>query len=248
MSPYFSRQPSGEPFVPYSLSHVGVLVLFAAAIFALYRARQNIRAPLANGLIRYSLAGFLLLSEVAVQSWQILTENWTLAYSLPLQLCSISLLLSVIMLLTYSYRVYEITYFLGLGGASQAMLTPDLLYPYPHFIFFIFFLAHAAIILACLFMTWVEEYRPTLRSMWKAFGFLNLLLPFVLWVNHVTGGNYMFISRKPLHPSLLDYLGPYPWYILSLEGVAILLFLLLYLPHRLRKKNLHKPTQTDAAL
>jgi uncharacterized membrane protein YwaF len=45
-----------------------------------------------------------------------------------------------------------------------------------------------------------------------------------------TGGNYMFLARKPDTPSLLDYLGTYPWYLLSLDGVAVVFFLLLYLP------------------
>jgi hypothetical integral membrane protein (TIGR02206 family) len=49
-------------------------------------------------------------------------------------------------------------------------------------------------------------------------------------VNRLTGGNYLFLSRKPEGGSLLDLLGPWPWYILSLEAVALLLFTILYLP------------------
>lgn len=134
------------------------------------------------------------------------------------------------MLWTKSFALYEITFLIGLGGATQAMLTPELAYPFPHFRFLHFFLAHAAILWACLYLTWVEGYRPTLRSIWKTMGFLNLLLLVVLPVNSWSGGNYLFVSRKPENPSLLDYLGDHPWYILSLEGVALAVFVLLYLP------------------
>jgi hypothetical integral membrane protein (TIGR02206 family) len=175
------------------------------------------------------------MSEAAFQLWYVLTNNWSAAEVLPLQLCSVSLLAAILMLLARSYRIYEITYFWGVGGAGQAMLTPELFYPFPHFRFFHFFVAHMAIILACLHMTWVEQYKPSVRSLWKAFGMLNVLLVIALIVNHITGGNYLFVSYKPSNPSLLDYLGPFPWYIVSLEAVALLLFYVLYLPFSKRK-------------
>jgi hypothetical integral membrane protein (TIGR02206 family) len=66
---------------------------------------------------------------------------------------------------------------------------------------------------------------------------LNILLVVVYAVNRMTGGNYMFVSRKPETASLLDVLGPYPWYLLSLEAVAVVLFLLMYLPFAWRSKR-----------
>ena len=42
----------------------------------------------------------------------------------------------------------------------------------------------------------------------------------------------MFLRAKPVTGSALDLLGPWPWYILSVEGMGLALFLLLYLPFR----------------
>lgn len=47
----------------------------------------------------------------------------------------------------------------------------------------------------------------------------------------------MFISHKPDDPSLLDLIGPWPWYILSLEGVALVMCVILYLPFALRPRR-----------
>ena len=74
-------------------------------------------------------------------------------------------------------------------------------------------------------------------------GFLNFLLVTVGTVNFLTGGNYMFLARKPETASLLDVLGPYPWYLLSLEAVALLLFLVLYLPFAISDRVRRKSTQ-----
>lgn len=240
----FAYTFDGEPFRLFSPSHLLVLLLFAvltAALFV-YRKKWHSSSRLRNTL-RHALAGTLLLTEISFQLWHLWTDSWSLAYSLPLQLCSVSLLLAVIMLFTKHHTLYEITFFAGIGGASLAMLTPELFYPFPHFRFFHFFLAHAAIIWACLFMTWVEGYRPSLRSVWKTMGFLNVLLLLALLVNDQTGGNYLFVSRKPENPTLLDYLGEYPWYILSLEGIALVVFLLLYLPTKEGKQAETSPAK-----
>ena len=114
------------------------------------------------------------------------------------------------------------------------MLTPELFYPFPHYRFFHFFIAHIAIILACLFMTWIVGYRPTVKSIWRTFVYLNIYMTIILGVNALTNGNYLFLAYKPANPSLLDYLGPYPWYILSLEFVALAFFFLLYAPFAIK--------------
>lgn len=129
----------------------------------------------------------------------------------------------------------------------MALLTPALFYDFPHYRFIEFFAAHIAIILAALYMVWVEEYRPTLKSIGISMLYLNVLLVVLGSVNAMLGSNYMFISGKPDTTSLLDVLGPYPWYLLSLEGIALILFLLLQLPFVLagrskkNKQTLHLP-------
>lgn len=208
------------------------LLLVSGVLLFLFR----VRFTKGKSVIRYTLAMFLLFSELSLYVWYVYTGVWNSIDSLPLQLCSISLFLSIIMLLTRSYFLFEVTYFLGIGGALQAMFTPELAYDFPHYRYFHFFLAHIAIILASLYMLWYENVRPTIKSVWKAFAVLNLIALLVFFINKATGGNYMFLARKPTNPSLIDLLGPYPWYILSLEIIALIMFFILYLPFVRKKK------------
>jgi hypothetical integral membrane protein (TIGR02206 family) len=52
----------------------------------------------------------------------------------------------------------------------------------------------------------------------------------VFCVNHVLGSNYLFVMRKPETASLFDVLGPWPIYLLGAEGVALVMFICLYMP------------------
>ncbi|MEH6938308.1 TIGR02206 family membrane protein, partial [Bacillus sp. JJ664] len=80
-------------------------------------------------------------------------------------------------------------------------------------------------------------------SIGKVFLFLNILMPFIMLVNKKTDGNYMFLGGKPETKSVLNYLGEYPYYIVSLEGVLLVLCLLLWVGLREKNKKLRKETE-----
>ncbi|MBD2864857.1 YwaF family protein [Paenibacillus oceani] len=226
-----ANDPAG--FAAYSASHLGALAVLVVLLLMLYGLRRWFRYGNRSRYGRYALAGVLALSEISLNVWYVTEDVYSVKDTLPLELCSITLYLCVFMLLFNSRVLFGIAYFTGIGGAMQALLTPVLYYDYPHFRFLEFFAAHIAILLAVFYMVWVERFWPTFRSVLLAMGFLNVLLPVILFVNAVTGGNYMFLSGKPETPSLLDWLGPYPWYLLSLEAAAFFLFLVLYVPFAL---------------
>jgi hypothetical integral membrane protein (TIGR02206 family) len=110
--------------------------------------------------------------------------------------------------------------------------TPVLDMSFPHFRFFHFFYTHIGIVITALYFTWVKGYRPTFKGIIKTMVALNVLLPIVFAINIFFQGNYMFLRTKPTNGSLLDFLGPYPWYILSLEGVTFFIFVVLWLVFR----------------
>lgn len=217
-------------FFAYSSSHFIMLGIFIFLITCLYVSRKWLKEGQKSKYSRIALASVLILCELTLNWWYVDQSIYRTKDTLPLELCSISLYLCIFMLLFNNRFIFQIAYFIGIGGAIQALLTPVLFYGAPHFRFYQFFIAHMGIILAVLYMAWVEGYRPTLKSVGLTMVFLNILLVIVLPINWLTGGNYMFLAHKPETASLLDFLGPYPWYLLSMEAFALFFFLLLYLP------------------
>jgi len=244
MAQYFRFNYDGGSFHFFSISHCLTLLGIFLGVILIFLFREKLRGQNWNLYFRWGLSGLLLVSESALTVWYITVDHWTLAYSLPLHLCSLTLFLSIVMLLGRNYLVFEFVYLAGLAGALQAIFTPDIgIYGYPHFVAVQFFIAHGGIVLAVFFMVFVESYHPQLRSIRNTMIWLNLYAIFVGLINQWTGGNYLFISHKPDNPSLMDYLGPWPWYILSLEGVALIMFFLLYVPFGLR--NFYRKKRLD---
>ncbi|MEK5027255.1 YwaF family protein [Paenibacillus sp. FSL M7-1046] len=226
---FFTRQHETD-FSMFSPSHWVALAVVTLVCLILFWSRFALRTrPSLRRVVKLLLVFILLFSEAGLHVWYFSQGIWKKESSLPLELCGITLLLSVIMLLTRSRRLYSFLYFAGIGGAFIALLTPNLVYPYPHFRFLLFFTAHGAIILASLYMTWVEGYRPTWRSLFFTMLCLNVVAACVYAANSLLGSNYMFLAHKPGTFSVLDYFGPYPYYLLVEEGFAFILFLLMYL-------------------
>lgn len=253
LSSFFDSH-STESFHAYSIAHfvqISILLVLAILMFAF---RFSIRRTTsAKKVIRYLLISILIVSELTLNIWYIAQGKWSIQTSLPLELCSVTLLLAIVMLFTRSRLLYTIVFFAGFTGALQAVLTPSLDYTYPHFRFLQFFIAHIAIILSALYMTWIENYKPTWKSIGVALLFLNILAVVVGIINYTIGSNYMFLMRKPLTPSILDLLGPHPYYLLSEQGIALLFFTLLHLlffviPDRWKRRSHQEISKTTSYL
>ncbi|SET93132.1 conserved hypothetical integral membrane protein TIGR02206 [Salinibacillus kushneri] len=233
---YFSYENTGDPFTLFSASHLFMLLIGALLGCLLVVFRHRIRShPVMDKWLCNLLIMVLVLSEGSLNLWYIIVGNWDIRETLPLQLCSISLLMSIIMLITRSTKWFEMVYFLGIGGALQALITPEIFYDFPHYRYFHFFIAHIFIILSSLYMIVIEGKKVTLKSVWKTMLVLNGIAFVIFFLNQWINANYMFLAHKPVNPSILDYLPEFPWYIFWLEIFALLMFFLLYLPFVLMK-------------
>jgi hypothetical integral membrane protein (TIGR02206 family) len=181
-----------------------------------------------------AIAVVLAADAVTFVSVPLADGHWSVQASLPLALCDLALIIAAIA--CWWPRLYlpvELTYFWGLAGTLQAVATPDLSAGFPQLVFFEFVVGHLGIVIAALFLVVGLRLRPRSGSVPRVFAITAAYTTFVGFFDWLTGSNYMYLAAAPRHWSLLSVMGPWPWYIVTAAGVAIVLLLILDAPfHR----------------
>lgn len=168
---------------------------------------------------------------------------------IPLHLCDLTAFVAAFALLFRKPVLCEVAYYCGLGGTLQGLLTPNLQEAFPHPNFFAFFQLHYFVVAAALLLPLGLGWRPR-RPLWKTifrtFLIIDGYLLSIYLINLALGTNYAFMMHKPDNASLFDHLGPYPWYLLSVQGLTFAMLLLLTLPFVAgRKRSDHEPEATS---
>jgi hypothetical integral membrane protein (TIGR02206 family) len=229
MEKFFAGDYTGPAFQFLGTAHLGALAVLV--LLNLYLIRFKHADETTRSRIRWTLALILWGNEIAWHAWNYAVGKWTIQTMLPLHLCSVLVWAGALMLVTKNYRIYEFMYLMGIGGAIQALATPDLgIYGFPHFRFFQTFISHGLIVTSAIYMTVVEGFRPTWGSIWRVAIWMNIYVVIVYFINNAIGSNYLMINHKPETPSLLDLLPDWPVYVLYMEAIGLVTVLLLYLP------------------
>jgi hypothetical integral membrane protein (TIGR02206 family) len=110
------------------------------------------------------------------------------------------------------------------------VLTPDLRYGFPHPQFISFFVQHGGAITAVLFLTLALGMRPIPMSIARTLGWSAVYFGIAMAVNLMLGTNFGYLRAKPERPSLMDYMAPWPFYLIQLALLTIVFCLAYYLP------------------
>ena len=161
---------------------------------------------------------------------------WDVAEDLPLHMCGISFFTSTYALYSKNQTAFELSYFWGLAGAFQAIITPDPTRFVMDVSLFWNFLSHGLIILNVLWMIVIDNMRCRVGSYLNAIIITNGILFIISIVNSILGGNYWFICEKPGGESPF-IMGEWPLYIIGFQISGILLLGLFYIPMIILRKK-----------
>jgi hypothetical integral membrane protein (TIGR02206 family) len=211
---------------------VHLLILAAVPLLAALLAAFHRNHPSSSRTLRIILAVLLFLSSALNYGYQALHGERMFPDHLPLDLCDVSLYLLIVALLTLKPALFDLAYYYALAGATMSLLTPNLTDTTPAILTVQFFADHGLMVVSVLYMVWSRQARPRPGSIAWAMLAVNIYAAFAFTFDTVFNTDYMFLRAKPDTVSLLTFLGPWPWYILATEPVALALFLLLYLPFR----------------
>jgi hypothetical integral membrane protein (TIGR02206 family) len=210
-----------------SSEHITVLAFTAvtAAILVVGARRWGDAwaRPVGRGLAVIILAGF-----AGEQVTYALRGQWTAEVNLPLQLTDVVTLVSIGALLRpQSALLIELVYFWALSASVQAVLTPDLNQSFPDLLFLTYFATHCGAICAACLLVFGSRRLPRPGAVPRVVAVTLAFAGLAALGCLITGGNYMFLRRKPAHGSLLDSMGPWPVYIVAGAALAVVMFLAL---------------------
>jgi len=221
-------------FERYGLAHLVVIVLTIALPFVLAAFTGKPRWPRSERTIAGLLAAMLLVNYLGYEVYLAMTAGLTLPKALPFQLCDWAMVAIIVALLTGRERWIEVAYFWGIGGTLQAIITPDLKFPFPDIRFLTFFVAHSGIVVAIAYLMLVKKYRPQWISIVRVFAWSELYFGLTFTVDLMSGENYGYLLHPPASASLLDLLSQdRVVYILEMHLLALIFFVVLYLPFAL---------------
>ncbi|MGF1514581.1 MAG: TIGR02206 family membrane protein [Elainellaceae cyanobacterium] len=218
-------------FRPFSLTHfvtVGLLIAIWIRVISWGLRRQGTQRLIQR---EKQFASAYLLVWVAFHGWRLLPPNFDPARSLPIHICDLAALLVPLALIWRRRYLVALLYFWGLGFSLQGLITPDLNAGIGSPWFWLFWLHHATIVGAALYIVIVHQFRPTRKDYRWAVRAGLCYLAFVFPLNAVFGFNYGYLGNlRSSQPSLLDWLGPWPWRVLAMVALAWLGMALLLAP------------------
>ncbi len=223
------------PFIAYGNSHLVVLCISLLLLALILIASKKLCTE-KNLFIGRCIAIILALSVVVYTIFEIALGRFTIADDLPLSLCNLFALVAPFALWYPKHKYFEPIYFLVMAGTFQAIVTPDLYFDYPAYEFFKYWITHVGLVLLMIHYMVCFALYPTAKGILKTFGWLNVYVVALLPLNYLLDANYFYLIEKPLNPSVLDFFGPWPVYILVAEILVMGFFAIAMIPVFLAKK------------
>ena len=208
---------------------VAVIVVVTTSLVAAARLRPGRW----TGYAAIVLGLLILVNEAGWWFWEFARHQFDIRQDLPLFPCDVIAFVAPLALWFRTRMLVELTYFWGIAGTANGVVSPDIGNHFPEYPFFQYFVQHGAIPAAGLFLVVGLRIAPRAWAFVKALGFAALLTVVDAFANLLTGGNYMFLRSVPPGANLLDLFGPWPYYIAGGALVAAVFFAALDAPFRI---------------
>jgi hypothetical integral membrane protein (TIGR02206 family) len=226
-------------FTSFSMTHFVTLGLFFITYIGFILFRKKLQSF--KNIIKWTIFSILLACEISHHLWLVLINEWEVA-DLPIQLCSVSTFLALYLMLKPNKKVFHLLFFIGTIPPILSMVTPDMIYQFPHFRFIKYFLHHSAIPIAVLYFILFEGYRVPRKAVLYSFLTTNIIAVPVFFLNIWLDTNFFFLANPAETETLLDFFGSGVMYYINLELAALFVFYITYIPMGILLKKENKNT------
>jgi hypothetical integral membrane protein (TIGR02206 family) len=219
-----------DSFIRFGSAHICAILSTVGAPLILSAIARWDAAGAASTIIRWTLVALLIGNRVFRLLLLHRGGELTIENLAPMHLCDWAFAAAVITLACPNQWTYELCYFWALGGTLQALVTPDIAYGFPDPRFISFFISHGGVIAAAIYATLGMGMRPVPMSIVRVLVWSTVYLAVATAANFLLDANFGYLRAKPSQPSVMDYLAPWPHYIVQLAALAIASALLYYAP------------------
>ena len=228
----------GTPFELFGTVHlitIAVIIVVSVLLPRSYKDKSINQKSTMNKVIAGVIALHLIISPY--KDLYLMANPYDWRETLPLHMCDLSEIFLIWFLLGGPKILYLCAFFWGLGGASMAILTPDISYHDLDYIFFM--IGHGMIIVGIMYATVALGNRPYVNDILKVSAITAfILLPIVYIINILLGepANFWYLVAKPGGASLMDMFPDPPYHLLYTTPIAIAVFYLIYLPYFIKDR------------
>jgi hypothetical integral membrane protein (TIGR02206 family) len=213
----------------FSYSHIAALMVFLMTLIIMVYSFQKWKNQRGEKTIGWILLSLLVGSEVFYQLWAISYGVWDSRETLPLHLCSFSTFFGIYLFFKRNNVLFYFYFYIGFFPPILALVTPDLLFEFPHFRYFKFFIHHMAIPLMAVYLLLTKKYILSIKSIVYGLLTLNLMILPIGLINKWIGSNYFFLAGPPEGDTALSFFGEGIMYFINLEFAAFILFFISFL-------------------
>tara|TARA_Y100000768_G_scaffold118543_1_gene87535 strand:+ start:9110 stop:9820 length:711 start_codon:yes stop_codon:yes gene_type:complete len=220
-----------QPFEMFGNSHLVTLLIIISIALLLPITLKGSKIEKKNFIAKFIGVSVILLEFIKPFIWHY-TMDFPWTELIPIHMCNLSSIFVGIFLITYKRIFFEVSFFWGIGGGLNALITPDVPRNFPDPEYILFFFGHGILMIAILFACLGLKNRPTLESVKNGIYFSLATLPVIYVINIVIGppANYWYLGVKPVGESLLDFFPEPPFHIPLLIILGMLVFYLIYSP------------------
>ena len=228
----------GTPFELFGTVHlITIAVVIITSIFLpkFYKNKSDHQISMMKKIIAGVIAAHVIISPY--KDLYLLANPYDWRETIPLHMCDLSEIFLIWFLLGGPRILYICAFFWGLGGATMAILTPDISHHDLDYIFFM--VGHGMIIVGIMYATVTLGNRPYAKDIATVALITALvLLPIVYIINLLLGepANFWYLMSKPAGASLMDMFPEPPYHLLVTTPIAIALFYLIYLPYFIKDR------------
>jgi hypothetical integral membrane protein (TIGR02206 family) len=157
--------------------------------------------------------------------------TWSVSSSLPLYICDIAAVVAAFALVWPKRLLVELTWFWAIGAALLGVIFPDHAIAFPSYDWAQYYIEHGGVLLAGVLLVVGLRRHPQSGAVIRVIAVTFASVATVGAIDGITGANYDYL--RPIHVvsgSLLNLLGPWPWYIIVAAGGEIVFLTILDLP------------------